>query len=336
MSIKFGVVGNNHGHIYWMIKGLLGTGQADCVGYFTLEPELNEEMKRAFPQIPLVKSEAALLENPQIQLICTAARNDLRADIAIRAMKCGKDVFVDKPGVTTLDHLDELQRVQKETGKSWFVFFCERLPDPTSQKAIELVQKGEIGRLVNFIGIEPHKLNRTQRPDWMFKPDQYGGIINDLGIHPIEMFCQLVNEDVKVDFSRVGNFAHPDLVGFQDFGEVVMKSASGATAYVRADWLSPDSIPSYGDVRQLIIGTEGMIELRKTLDFAVDNDAFTGHQLLMANHKKAPRRIVCKMKKEEIFGKIVIDINEGTNRSIPQETSFLATRLSLLAQTGAQ
>jgi predicted dehydrogenase len=333
--MKFGVIGINHGHVYWMIKGLLSTGQAECVGYFAEEPELQLEMKRAFPTIPMVESENVLLNDPSIDLICIGAKNYLRAGIAIRAMRAGKDVFVDKPGATSLDQLNELERVQKETNSSWFVWFCERLPDPSSEKAIELVKEGYIGKFVNFIGIEPHKLNQEQRPSWMFNLHQYGGILNDLAIHPIEMFCQLIEGTAHVDFSRVKNAATPSTSNFQDFGEVLIHSQEGATAYIRTDWLSPESLPSYGDIRQIIIGTKGMIELRKTMDLTINNNAFTGHQLLLATHTEAPRRITFEKKSPEIFLKIIQDVNEGSNRCIPHDKSFLTSRLALQAQATA-
>jgi predicted dehydrogenase len=331
--IKFGVIGLNHGHIYWMIKGLLSTGKAECIGYFADEPELQKEMKRAFPSIPLVKNEEEIFNRSDVQLICSASRNDLRSNIAIRAMKAGKDVFVAKPGATTLEQLNEIEKTQKETGRSWFVWFCERLADPTSQKAIEIIESGKIGKLVNFIGLEPHKLNRSQRPSWMFISDQYGGILNDLGIHPLEMFCQLAKGKVTIDFSRVGNFANRDI---QDFGEVLLKSESGTTCYIRTDWVSPETVPTYGDIRQIIIGTEGMIELRKTVDLAVDNARFTGHQLLLATHLEEPQRIQCEKKVDVIFENIIADIESRTNSTIPHTISLMSTRLALQAQLNAQ
>jgi predicted dehydrogenase len=337
MKIKFGVIGLNHGHVYWMIKGLLGTGKMECVGYFAEEPELQTEMKRAFPLIPRVTTMEELLGNSEVRLICTAARNDLRAQIAIRAMKAGKDVFVDKPGATLLSDLVEIEKVQRETGKSWFVWFCERLPDPSSDKALELIRKGTIGQVVNFIGLGPHKINRSQRPKWFFEPQQYGGLINDLAIHSTEMFCQIVGEsDIVLQSSHLGNFRNRDLKDFYDFGDLYLKSSSGITAYIRTDWLTPETMPSFGDSRQIIIGTEGMIELRKTVDLGVDNTRFTGHQLILATHQEAPHRFSFDKKSEKIFEEIVSDVLLGKNQSIPHQTSFLATRLALQAQAQAE
>jgi predicted dehydrogenase len=335
-KIKFAAIGLNHGHVYAMIKGLLNTGKAECVSYFTEEPENQAQMLRAFPNVPLAQSESQILENPEIQLICSASINDQRASLAVKAMQHGKDFFVDKPGATTLSQLDEIERVQKLTGRSWFVWYSGRLIDPTSHKALELIRNGELGRIVNFIGVGPHKLNRHKRPAWAFQEDQYGGILNDLGIHLLDMFTHISGEKLKVVSSRLGNFGHPDLPTFQDFGDATLSGANGMTGYIRVDWFTPETMPTFGDIRNMIIGTKGMIELRKKVDLAVDNNRFTGAQLLLATHEKEPQRILCEPIESKFFHSMVQDVIEKQNRSVTHSESFAATRTALEAQALAK
>ena len=42
----------------------------------------------------------------------------------------------------------------------------------------------------------------------------------------------------------------------------------GGTGYIRVDWFTPDGLPTWGDGRLTILGTEGYIELRKYVDIA--------------------------------------------------------------------
>jgi len=335
MKIQFGVIGLNHGHIYAMVDGLLKTGQAECAAYFATEEELRTQMKKAFPNVPLARSEEEILENPKIQLICSASINNERAPLAVRAMRHGKDFFVDKPALTTLKQLDAIEQAQRETGQLWFVWYGERLMDPSSRKAMERVRAGEIGRVINFIGLGPHKLQRPTRPAWMFVPEQYGGILNDIAIHQIEMFAQLGGGKPALGSSRVGNFGHPDVPTFQDFGDATLSAPNGATAYVRVDWFTPDTMPTFGDIRNIIIGTEGMIELRKTVDLAVDNHRFTGSQCLLVTRKKEPHRIPCEDVTITLYEDILRDIGERKNRAVPHELSFAACRATVEAQSQA-
>ena len=41
-----------------------------------------------------------------------------------------------------------------------------------------------------------------------------------------------------------------------------------ATGMIRVDWFTPDGLPTWGDGRLIIVGTEGTIELRKYVDLA--------------------------------------------------------------------
>lgn len=335
MKLRFAVIGLNHGHIYAMISGLLKTGEAECVSYFADEPKGQAQMKKAFPEIPLATCKEAIFEDPSIQLVCIAAINNERGPLTARVLASGKDVFVDKPAVTTLADLDEVERAQQQSGRSWFVWYGERLMDTTSQKALELVREGVVGPIVNFIGLGPHKLTRHTRPPWMFTRGLYGGILNDLAIHQVEMFTQLCGAKPGVISSRVGNFGNPDRPGFEDFGDATLVSPSGATAYVRVDWFTPDTMPTYGDIRNFIMGTKGTLELRKTVDLAVDNNRFTGQQLLLTTHDQEPHRISCADRKITFYEDLIRDVREGANRCVPHELSFAACRATLEAQTRA-
>jgi hypothetical protein len=54
---------------------------------------------------------------------------------------------------------------------------------------------------------------------------------------------------------------------FEDFGDMMLTGDGGA-GYVRVDWFTPDGLPTWGDGRLFILGTEGYIELRKYVDIA--------------------------------------------------------------------
>ena len=61
---------------------------------------------------------ARLLDDPSIDFVVIAARPCYRAELAIAAMHRGKDVMVDKPGVTTLEQLAAVERARRRRGVS--------------------------------------------------------------------------------------------------------------------------------------------------------------------------------------------------------------------------
>ncbi len=70
-----------------------------------------------YPNAPKLDRDA-IFADASIDIICIAAIPADRAGLAVRAMKAGKDVMTDKPGVTTFAQLEEVRRTVEETGKS--------------------------------------------------------------------------------------------------------------------------------------------------------------------------------------------------------------------------
>ena len=123
-----------------------------------------------------------------------------RAKLAIEAMKAGKDVMVDKPGCTTLSQLAAIKDVQARTGRIWSINFSERFEMPAVAKAEELVFGGAIGRVVQTVGLGPHKQNLKTRPPWYFQRERFGGILCDIGSHQIDQFLWFTgSETAKIE-----------------------------------------------------------------------------------------------------------------------------------------
>ena len=56
------------------------------------------------------------LTNPDIQALALATPAETHAELAIRAMESGKDVFVEKPMALTLEDAEKMREVAEETG----------------------------------------------------------------------------------------------------------------------------------------------------------------------------------------------------------------------------
>ena len=144
--LRFAAIGLDHRHIYDQVQSLLDAG-GECAGYWTDgDPKPLEGFVKRFPHVPRVADRRALLDDASIRLITCAAVFDQRADLAIEAMRAGKDFMADKPGVTTLDQLERVRRVQRETARIWTVNFTERFEVRAVTRALELVRAGAIGR----------------------------------------------------------------------------------------------------------------------------------------------------------------------------------------------
>jgi len=330
-TLRFAAIGLNRGHIYGQTRLMLQAG-AELAGFYAPEPELCAQFASAFPQAQLARGEAELLEDESIQLILTAAIPSQRAPLGVRAMQHGKDFMSDKGAPTSFEQLEEVRRVQRETGRIYSVCFSERFEVPAVVKAQELVAQGAIGRVVQTIGLGPHRVGLTSRPDWFFKKESYGGILIDIASHQFDQFLYFTGStEVKVTGAHVANYKHPQYPEFEDFGEVMVEGNHG-TGYVRVDWYTPDGLGTWGDGRLVLLGTEGYIELRKYTDVLGREG---GNHLFLVT-QKSKEYIDCS-NVELVYGKqFASDVLNRTETAMTQAHCFRALELALQAQAAAK
>jgi predicted dehydrogenase len=331
MTIRFAVIGINHNHIYGQVDSLLDAG-AVFAGFYAAEDDLAAAFAARYPAVPRLDSAARILADDGIALVVTSAINAERAPIGIAAMRAGKDFMTDKPGVTSFEQLAEVRRVQAETGRIYSICYSEHFAVRCVVKAGELVQAGAIGTVLNTVGLGPHRLARPTRPDWFFRRDQYGGILTDIASHQVEQFLFFVGtDDVEVVSASVANRAHQDKPELQDFGEMLLRART-ATGYIRVDWFTPDGLPTWGDGRLVLMGTEGTIEMRKYVDIAGENGA---DHLILVN-RNGVERVDCRFVELPYGRQLVHDVIHRTETAMPQARCFKAMELALTAQAMAE
>lgn len=330
-SIKFSVIGINHGHIYGMVGALL-QGGGEMVSVYVKEPDLLKQFTRRFPNVKVAKSEEEILEDPSIQLVASSIIPAERAPLGIRVMRAGKDYMSDKPGITTFEQFNAVKKVQKETGRIYSIMYSERLGNPAAVKAGELVQAGAIGKVVQTVGLGPHRMRPETRPDWFFVPEMAGGILTDIGSHQCDQFLFYTNsKEAEVNFSQIANFNTKDYPTYQDFGDMSVRSPH-ATGYIRIDWFTPEGLPTWGDGRTFILGTEGYIECRKYVDIAGREG---GNHLFLVNQKEI-KYYDCNAVHMPYGDQLVNDVVNRTETAMTQAHCFLATELALTAQENAK
>lgn len=329
--IKFSVIGINHAHIYSQVDAVT-RGGGQLVSFYAKEPDLSAAFAKRYPQVKQVNSEKEILEDKNIQLVLSSGIPVDRAPLGIRVMQHGKDYMSDKPGITSLEQLAEVRRVQKQTGRIYSIMYSERFENKGTVKAGELVKEGAIGKVIQTVILAPHRMSTATRPEWFFDKKYFGGIITDIGSHQFDQFLYFTNSN-KADIiaSQVGNVAHPQYPRFEDFGDVTLRG-NGGMGYIRIDWFTPDGLKTWGDGRLTILGTEGYIEVRKNIDIAGRSG---GSHLFLVNNKDT-QYIDCSKVNLPYGEQLVDDVLNRTETAMTQTHCFLATELALKAQKQAQ
>jgi len=330
-SIKFGVIGLDHYHIMGMTAAVI-RGGGEPVSFFTTLPKAIADFQKLYPNANLAGSDEEILNDPEIKLVCSASIPNLRAPLGVRAMRHGKDFLSDKPAMTTMEQLAEVRKVSAETGKMFAIMYSERLEVPAAIQAGYLVKAGAIGKVVQTVNLAPHRTNDSTRPEWFWDPEQYGGILTDIGSHQADQFVYYTDStSAEVTASQIANVAHPNHPKFQDFGDMMMHG-NGGMGYVRVDWFTPNGLPTWGDGRLFLLGTEGYIELRKYVDIS---GRPKGNHLFLVDQKEM-RYIDCENVALPFGPQFVADIVNRTHAAQNQEQAFLATELVLKAQKNAK
>jgi predicted dehydrogenase len=326
----------DHGHINGQCNGLTEAG-AGLKWVYDPDPQKVAAFlalfRPKFPALQAARSYDEILDDPAVRLVTTAAVPCERGPAGLRAMQAGKDYFADKPALTTLAQLEEARRAVTATGRKFMVYYSERLHNESAMHATDLVRQGAVGRVLQVIGLGPHREGKG-RPAWFYEPTRYGGILCDIGSHQFEQFLTYSGAtDATVMHAAVANHAHPQHPGFQDFGEASLLGNNGATNYIRVDWFTPAGLSTWGDGRTIILGEKGTIELRKYVDVA---RAKAGNHVYLVD-EQGEQHIETEGKVGfRFFGELILDCLNRTEKAMTQAHTFKAAELCLKAQVAAR
>ncbi len=331
----FAATALEHGHIYGMVNGLLEAGGALKYVYDP-DPQKVKHFLDTYkdqPNLTAADSLQQILDDKEVCLVAAAAITNDRGPLGVKVMQAGKDYFTDKAPMTTLQQLQTARETVKATGKKFMCYYSERLHTESGIYAGQLIDSGAIGRVIQVIGLGPHRLSKANRPPWFFVKEQYGGILCDIGSHQFESFLHYTGaKDAKIVASQVANYNNPDYPELEDFGDATLLADNGATGYFRVDWFTPDGLSTWGDGRMFIMGTDGFIELRKYCNIGVSPE---GDNVYVATKDKEEFVNVAGKVGFPFFGQLILDCLNRTETAMTQEHCFKAAELCLQAQAQA-
>jgi predicted dehydrogenase len=345
---RIALVGADHNHLYEIIDRLVKAG-AEAVAH-TADGAFVEHYAGWKPG-SRERSFDDILADDSIDLVVTAAVPNRRASIAIAAIEAGKHVISDKPGLTTMDQLDEVRAVVAgRPGRPWTVLFTERSENRAINEAIRLARSGAVGTVVHVIGAGPHTMWAKRRPAWFWDPDATGGILVDIGSHQVDQLMSITGAtaaEVSVVAAMVGNVASPGHPSMQDIGSMTLSchvsqaclSGSGPERQAqdavvgdhRLDYLTARGLGTWGDCRLTIVGTAGTIEARANVDVA----GLEGAEHLIVVDGEGTRRVDVSDVVVDWADQALADLADHGERLMTQQHAIDVTDVCLRAQAAA-
>jgi predicted dehydrogenase len=324
--VGFGVVGLEHLHVFELVDGLCAAGAVPIA--HTAGDSLSDAYG-AWQTDSVATDAAGVLADDRVQLVVLAGVPSTRADAAVAALDAGRSVLSDKPGATTSDQLERVRAAVAQSAGRWWVLFSERFGVPAVRVATTLARDGAIGEVVHVSGSAPHRGALDQRPEWFFDPGRAGALLVDLGAHQVDQFLASTGaETADVVGAASGNVAAPDHPAFHDIAEVTL-AAGDARGHHRVDYLEADGFPAWGDVRLVITGTAGRLEVRTPVV-----DGVAGAPELWCTDHDGHRRVdvdpTVTWPRE-----LLDDLADGGERLMSREHPFAVTTVCLSAAAGA-
>ncbi|WP_374948919.1 Gfo/Idh/MocA family oxidoreductase [Mucilaginibacter sp.] len=156
---------------------------------FTLKAVVERHTKKAaeiYPDIVSYDNVDELLNDGEIELIIVNTPNNTHLEYAIRAMRAGKHVLIEKPAAATSAEVKQLFDLGRELGKHVMVYQNRRY-DSGFLSAKEVIESGRLGDLIEVtFRMDRYKMAINVKTFKESKTIPANGLVYDLGPHLID------------------------------------------------------------------------------------------------------------------------------------------------------
>jgi UDP-2-acetamido-3-amino-2,3-dideoxy-glucuronate N-acetyltransferase len=211
------------------------------------------EVGERHPHARIYESFDEVLADPAIRAVLIATPAGQHAEMAIKAMRAGKDCFVEKPLALNAEEGQQMVEVARRNGRILMVGHLLRY-HPAILAMHKLVQSGELGRLEYIYSnrLSMGKIRKEENALWSFAP------------HDISLILMLTGQ-MPLEVSAVGgSYLQPNIA---DVTVSNLLFERGTRAHIFVSWLHP-----YKEQRLVVIGSKKMV---------VFEDSRTTDKLLM-------------------------------------------------------
>lgn len=238
-------------------EGVAHSTTGKLVAIATRNPE-RAGLSEGFPGARIVHGYDALLSDSEIDAVYIATPHTGHAEWAIKAIRAGKHVLVEKPIALSAYDADAIFHEAKKAGVFAGEAYMYRL-HPQTAKIVELVKSGTIGEVRIIRSSFGFNMGSFRADHRLFANDSAGGGILDVGGYPVSMARLIAGAVAGQPFlepSKVAGVAHLGQSGVDEWASAVLKFPNEIIAEVSC------SIMANQDNVLRIIGSEGRIEVQ--------------------------------------------------------------------------
>lgn len=162
----------------------------------------SRQREALFPDSEIASSLDEVLNDRAVELVIVNTPNDTHFDYALRALRAGKHVVVEKPFTVTVKEADQLIEEARKSGRLLTVFQNRRL-DGDSLTVKKILSEGRLGRLVEYEAHYDRFRPVVDESTWKERNIPGAGILYNLGSHLIDGALHLFGLPKRID-ARLG------------------------------------------------------------------------------------------------------------------------------------
>lgn len=207
--------------------------QAKLYGIYSKTAENSKKFAREY-QCTAYESYEAMLDVPEIDIICICTPSGLHMDPALQAMQKGKHCVIEKPLEVSLEKCDRIIEASNQTGLKAAVIFPSRFYSASQQlkKALEEKRFGNLvlgDAYVKWSRSEAYYKSAAWRGTWALDG---GGALMNQGIHSVDLI-QWYMGDVKSVQAVTANIRHKN-IEVEDTVVATLEYSNGALGVIQS------------------------------------------------------------------------------------------------------
>ena len=275
-----------------------------------------------------------LLASGTVEAVSVCTPNYLHAPISVAALNSGVHVLCEKPMATSEEEAKAMIEAAKTNGKKLMIGHNQRFV-ASHQKARELIENGEIGKIYSFRTAfghgGPEGWSVDGKESWFFKKDEaFIGAMGDLGVHKTDMLRYILSEEIV----EVGAFVESnakDFANVDDNAVCVLKTESGIIGTLAASW----AYNGKEDNSTIVYGEKGILRLEDDPTYSLVAQYATGE---VVNYElgKIQSNDEGGQSNSHVIEQFVDAVAEDKESPVPGEEGFKSLAVILAALKSSQ
>jgi len=217
--IGTGFWGRNHARVYQELE------ETELLAVCDINAERAKAVAKQFSAKPYTNA-GKMLKRKEIEAVSICTWSTSLAKEALKAVKTGKHVLVEKPMATNAKQAEKLQEAAEKEDLHLTVGFLMWFI-PGVQHIKKAIENKKIGDLVCATA--------KRVSQW---PERIGdvGVVKDLAIHDIDITRHLFGDEPIAVYAKIGRMKHRK---FEDYAQIMLTFKGGKNAFIESNWLTP-------------------------------------------------------------------------------------------------